>query len=91
LEDERKQTIVRRNSAKGDFMKMNYSGERISVEEAAKMLSMIKRTVQVLMQREKLPIGNALKVKDTYTYFIYKGRVEAYLKGFDMIIVDGSK
>jgi len=66
-------------------MKANYTGERISVGEAAKMLSMSEQSVKILMQRGKLPIGNALKTKSVYAYFIYKGRVEAYLKGADLI------
>ena len=69
-------------------MKINYKNDRISVGEAAEMLGMSKNSVQILMQREKLPIGSALKVKNNYNYFIYKGRVEAYLKGLDLSIAD---
>ena len=68
-------------------MKTNYTNERISVDEAAKMLSMNKQTVRVLMQRGELPIGvvyKSEKAEKNNTYYIYKNRVVAYIKGLDL-------
>lgn len=68
-------------------MRVKYSGDRISVSEAAEMLSMNEQVVRVLMQKNKLPIGIAEKsekAERNFTYYIYRGRVESYLKGLDL-------
>ena len=68
-------------------MKVNYTGDRITVGEAAEMLSMNPQRVRVLMQRGKLPIGIADRTEGdkSYTYYIYRGRVTAFLNGLDLI------
>ena len=67
-------------------MKVNYTGDRISVSEAAEILSMNEQKVRVLMQRGKLPIGIADRSEEdkSYTYYIYRGRVTAFLNGLDL-------
>lgn len=67
-------------------MRVNYSENRISVGEAAEMLGMSEQKVRVLMQRGKLPIGIADRSEEdkSYTYYIYKGRVMAFLNGQDL-------
>lgn len=70
-------------------MKRNYSENRISIGEAAEMLGMGDQTVRRQMQIEKLPIGIAdksEKAANNYTYYIYKGRVTAYMKGMDIAL-----
>ena len=65
-----------------------FSETRISVSEAAEMLSMNKDTLKELMKIGKLPIGIVAKSKKSeanHTYYIYKDRVTAYLKGYDLI------
>lgn len=69
-------------------MRVKYSDNRISVEEAAEMLSMNVQQVRVLMQRGKLPIGIVYKAEGSSNngYYIYKSRIEAYLRGDDLLI-----
>ena len=71
-----------------------FSETRISVSEAAEMLSMNKDTLKELMKIGKLPIGIVAKSKKSeanHTYYIYKDRVTAYLKGYDLIGFSESK
>lgn len=62
-------------------MKLNYISERISVGEAAEMLSMSKQAVRVLMSLNRLPIGTVKEPANgnRKTYYIYKGKVLDYL------------
>lgn len=62
-------------------MKVNYTSERISVGEAAEMLSMSKQAVRVLMTLNKLPIGTVSEpVKGRRkTYYIYRNKILDYL------------
>ncbi len=67
-------------------MKVNCTGDHISVSEAAEMLSMNPQRERVLMQRGKLPIGivDRSEGDKSYTYYIYRGRVTAFLNGLDL-------
>lgn len=72
------------------IIKINYEGDRISVDEAAEILNMNKQKLRILMQKGKLPIGVAYKSEqkggDSYSYYIYKWRVMAYMKGLDIVM-----
>lgn len=74
-------------------MKVNYRGERISVGEAAEMLSMNEQKLRVMMQKGKLPIGVADKeeTSNNYSYYIYRGRVNSYLQGLALTPVSIDK
>lgn len=54
--------------------------QRMTVAEAAKELNLTVITVRLLMQKEKLPIGYAVKNDDAenYMYIIYKELVDGY-------------
>lgn len=63
-------------------------GTRISVEEAAKMLNMPPQAVRIGLQRGLFNFGIAQKSKENkkqYAYYIFRERVEKYIKGEDMI------
>lgn len=56
--------------------------QKMTVAEAAKELNMTVITVRLLMQKEKLPIGYAIKQdnKENYHYIIFKELVAGYKK-----------
>lgn len=53
--------------------------DRVSTKQAAKELQMDVLTLQQLMQRDRLPIGYALKKegKSRHGYYIYRGLLDA--------------
>jgi hypothetical protein len=55
--------------------------KRIKVKEAAQKLNMTPLTVQLLMQREQLPIGYAIKKPGStrYHYIIYSELLDGYV------------
>lgn len=44
--------------------------ERIKVTEAARLMGVSAQFVRIGMQRGKLPIGQAVKLSDRWTYYI---------------------
>lgn len=58
--------------------------ERVKIKEAAKLLGVSEQFVRIGMQREKLPIGTAVKMSSKWTYCIQRERLNAYLEGRDM-------
>ena len=56
--------------------------QKMTVAEAAQELNMTIITVRLLMQKEKLPIGYAIKSDgaENYHYIIFKERVDGYKK-----------
>lgn len=56
--------------------------ERVSVAQAAKELSIDRVNVQYLLQKERLPIGFAMKKegKRRWTYVIYRGLLDNFKK-----------
>lgn len=57
--------------------------ERVTVKEAARILGMSEMAVRIRMERGLLPIGDvfpSLQGKRS-SYFIYRSRLEAYIKG----------
>ena len=89
MEKFKKNKNKKETTQKGDYMKISkYSETRISVSEAAEMLSMNKDVLKELMKTGKLPIGIVAKSKKSetnHTYYIYKDRITAYLKGYDLM------
>lgn len=55
--------------------------ERISVTEAAQMLSMTPQLLRLSMQRGQLPIGMVLGEGKRLTYVIYREKVEKFIEG----------
>lgn len=58
---------------------------RVTVTEAAEALGVSPQFVRIGMQRGLLPIGSCVKVSTKWTYCIPKERLEAYIKGKDLI------
>ena len=56
--------------------------QKMTVADAAQELNMTVITVRLLMQKEKLPIGYAIKAegKENYHYIIFKELVDGYKK-----------
>lgn len=56
--------------------------ERVSVAQAAKELSIDRVNVQYLLQKERLPIGYAIKRegKTKWTYYIYRSLLDSFKK-----------
>lgn len=54
--------------------------QKMTVADAAQELNMTVITVRLLMQKEKLPIGYAVKQdgKENYHYIIFRELVEGY-------------
>lgn len=63
-------------------MAMNEVMERVTTKQAAKELNIDIEALQYLMQNDRLPIGYAMKKKGAtrYTYYIYRGLLNAYKK-----------
>lgn len=57
---------------------------RVTVKEAAELLGVSEQFVRIGMQRDKLPIGTAVKLSTKCTYHIPRERLNAYLKGLDI-------
>lgn len=59
--------------------------QKMSVADAAKELNMSVITVRLLLRKEKLPIGFAIKKdgNENYYYHIYKELVDAYKKNIE--------
>lgn len=61
------------------------NGERLSLRQAAKMLERSTRWVSYMMQHELVDFGYAYSPevmgKKTWTYDIFKNRVEEYIRG----------
>lgn len=56
--------------------------ERVSVAQAAKELSIDRVNVQYLLQKERLPIGYAIKREGNtkWTYYIYRSLLDSFKK-----------
>jgi len=54
--------------------------QKMTVAEAAKELNLTVITIRLLMQKEKLPIGYAIKNEgaENYHYIIFKELVDGY-------------
>lgn len=51
----------------------------ISVKEAAKLMGKSEMFVRIGLQRDILPIGNAVKLSSKYTYYISPKLLEEYI------------
>lgn len=49
--------------------------ERITIEEAAKMLGISKQAVRILMQEKKVDIGLVVEGKEHKTYLIFREKL----------------
>ncbi len=60
-----------------------YTGDRISVSEAAEMLGMSIQVLREKMRTNKLNIGSVMPSKRgvNNTYYIYRSRVLEHIKG----------
>ncbi|MDD2981723.1 MAG: DNA-binding protein [Hespellia sp.] len=56
--------------------------ERVKTKEAAQELNMDLETLQYLMRKERLPIGQAVRKENAKrcTYYIYRGLLDQYKK-----------
>lgn len=55
--------------------------KNISVKDAASILGVSQQFVRVGLQREKLPIGTAVKMSSKWTYHISPKLLEEYVGG----------
>lgn len=53
----------------------------IKVDEAAKLLEIPENTLRKGLQQGLFPFGVAIKVESQYSYFIFKKRLEMYIRG----------
>ena len=60
---------------------MNNSNEIVKIQEAAKILNMPENTLRKGIQQKVFPFGVAIKVETQYSYYIFKKRLERYLRG----------
>lgn len=51
----------------------------ISVKEAAKLMGKSEMFIRIGLQRDILPIGNAVKLSSKYTYYISPKLLEEYI------------
>ena len=51
----------------------------ISVKEAARILGVSQQFIRIGLQREKLPIGTAVKMSSRWTYHISPKLLEEYM------------
>lgn len=58
--------------------------ERVSIKEAASILGVSEQFIRVGMQRDRLPIGTAVKLSSKWTYYIPRERLMAYMEGRDI-------
>ena len=60
----------------------NTTMERVTTKQAAKELNMDVEALQYLMQKDRLPIGYALKKEGCtrHAYYIYRGLLDTYKK-----------
>jgi hypothetical protein len=67
--------------------------ERMTVAEAANELNMSVIAVRYLMQKERLPIGYAMKQEDheNFYYIIYRELVEGFKKRVEQGILNDGK
>lgn len=54
---------------------------RITVEEAAKILGVSAQFIRIGLQRGRLPIGTAVKMSSKWTYHISPERLRKYIEG----------
>ena len=52
--------------------------ERIKVSEAAKLMGVSEQFIRIGLQRNTLPIGHAVKLKE-WVYYISRPMLEAYV------------
>ena len=53
--------------------------KNISVKEAAKLMGKSEMFIRIGLQRDILPIGNAVKLSSKYTYYISPKLLEEYI------------
>lgn len=58
---------------------------KITVAEAAKMMGVTPRFLQLTLQREKVPFGHAIEGNGRWMYYINRTRFMRYMRGEDMI------
>jgi len=58
---------------------VNIEKRNISVKEAAKLMGKSEMFVRIGLQRDILPIGNAVKLSSKYTYYISPKLLEEYI------------
>lgn len=58
---------------------VNIEKRNISVKEAAKLMGKSEMFVRIGLQRDILPIGNAVKLISKYTYYISPKLLEEYI------------
>ena len=53
----------------------------VTTKEAAKLLNISEQGLRLALQQGVFPFGVAVKHKQNHEYYIYKVRLEKYLKG----------
>lgn len=67
--------------------------ERVAAKQAAKELNMDIESLHYLMQKNRLPIGYAMKKEKAtrYTYYIYRGLLDTYKKQLTSGVLETSQ
>ena len=55
--------------------------QRVTVENAAKLLGVSQQFIRIGLQRGRLPIGSAVKMSSKWTYHISPERLRKYIEG----------
>lgn len=58
-----------------------YTCQRVTVENAAKLLGVSPQFIRIGLQRGRLPIGTAVKMSSKWTYHISPERLRKYIEG----------
>lgn len=54
---------------------------KVDIKEASEILGCTQQFLRVALQQGKFPFGSAVKTSSEYTYYISRGRLEAWMKG----------
>lgn len=55
--------------------------ERVTVKQAAKELKMDPQCLRYMMKHGNLPIGHVLEKGERTTYYIYREKLDNYIRG----------
>ena len=57
------------------------SSMRVSVKDAARLMGVSEQFIRIGMQRDRLPIGRAVKLSTKWTYYISPALLEQFVVG----------
>ena len=60
------------------------SHEKVTVQEAARLMGVTPRFLQMGLQHDRFPFGTAVKMAKRWSYYINAERFRQYMDGEDM-------